>query len=128
MPGDVPADCPTCGRELAPRDSRVGADWQLSCPASHAARQAMPRARPSTSPPARPASGPERRRRTGTGNELNNTDFLARPGSEYRWVSASASYILTNDTINLISAAAARYAPGPKTDRKLAWTPRKTDR
>jgi hypothetical protein len=43
------------------------------------------------------------------GNELNNTDFLDRPGSEYRWVSAGASYILSNDTINLISAAAARY-------------------
>lgn len=62
------------------------------------------------------------------GNELNNTDPISRPGNEYRWVSASASYILSNDSVNLISAAAARYAPGPEIDHKLVWTPRKTDR
>jgi hypothetical protein len=64
------------------------------------------------------------------GNELNNTDVVSRPDSEYRWVSASASYILSDDTINLISATAARCVPGPETetDRKIAWTPRKTNR
>ena len=62
------------------------------------------------------------------GRELNNTGFLGRPGSAHLWASASASYIRSDDTINLISAAAARYAPGPTTDRKIAWTPRKTDR
>jgi len=62
------------------------------------------------------------------GNELNNTDFLSHPGSEYRWVSASASYHLSDDTIRLISAAATRCAPGPKTERNLKWAPRKTDR
>lgn len=62
------------------------------------------------------------------GNELNNTDPVSHPGSEYRWVSASASYILSEGTINLISANAARYAPGPETERTLKWGPRKTDR
>lgn len=62
------------------------------------------------------------------GNELNNTDITSHPGSEYRWVSASASYVLSEGTINLISANAARYAPGPRTERTLNWTPRQTDR
>ena len=61
------------------------------------------------------------------GNELSNTDFLSHPGSEYRWISASASYLFSDDMINLIGAAAARYAPGPKLERKLNWVPRKTD-
>ena len=56
------------------------------------------------------------------GDELNNTDPVAHPGSEYRWVSASASYFLGDGTVNLISADAARCAPGPETERTLKWT------
>jgi hypothetical protein len=62
------------------------------------------------------------------GNELNNTDPVSHPGSDYRWVSASASYFLSEGTINLISADAARCEPGPETERTLKWAPRKTDR
>ena len=61
------------------------------------------------------------------GNELHNTNPHSHPGSEYRWVSASATYLFSDDTINLISAAATRCAPGPKPERNLKWTPRKTD-
>jgi hypothetical protein len=61
------------------------------------------------------------------GNELHSTDPLSHPGSDYRWVSASASYLFSDDTITLISAAAARCAPGPETERNLTWTPRLTD-
>jgi hypothetical protein len=62
------------------------------------------------------------------GNELNNTDAVFHPGSEYRWVSASASYFFSDGTINLITADAARCAPGPETEHTLKWAPRKTDR
>ena len=48
------------------------------------------------------------------GNELHNTNPHSHPGSEYRWVSASATYLFSDDTINLISADATRCAPGPK--------------
>ena len=57
-----------------------------------------------------------------------NTDPVSHPGSDYRWVSASASYFLSEGTINLISADAARCEPGPETERTLKWAPRKTDR
>jgi len=61
------------------------------------------------------------------GNELSSTSPLSHPGSEYRWVSASASYSFSDDTISLISAAATRCAPGPKVERNIKWAPRKTD-
>jgi hypothetical protein len=61
------------------------------------------------------------------GNELQNTDPLSHPGSDYRWVSATASYLLSGDTINLISAAAAHCAPGPETEQAIEWTPRTAD-
>jgi hypothetical protein len=47
-------------------------------------------------------------------SELNSTDYLTRPGSEYRWVSASASYILNGSTIELVDAKASRCIPGPQ--------------
>lgn len=62
------------------------------------------------------------------GNELHNANPHSHPGSEYRWVSASATYLFSDDTINLISAAATRCAPGPKPERKLKWALRRTDR
>jgi hypothetical protein len=62
------------------------------------------------------------------GNELHNTNPVSHPGSDYRWVSASASYLYSGDTISLISAAATRCAPGPKTERTLKCAPRSTDR
>jgi len=61
------------------------------------------------------------------GNELNNTDPLSHLDSDYRWVSASASYLFSDDTITLISADATRCVPGPEAERNLKWTPRNTD-
>jgi hypothetical protein len=58
------------------------------------------------------------------GNELYSTDPFARPGDEYRWVGASASYILNGDSVELISATANRFTPGPETERSIDWKPR----
>ena len=62
------------------------------------------------------------------GNELHNTDPHSHPGSDYRWVSASASYLFSDDTINLISAAATRCAPGPETEHSVKWKPGQSER
>lgn len=59
------------------------------------------------------------------GNELHSTDPFARPGDEYRWVGASASYILNGDSVQLISATASRWLPGPEIERSIDWEPRK---
>ena len=61
-------------------------------------------------------------------NEVHDTNPLSHPGSDYRWVNASASYALREGAIELIGAVATRFAPGPTVERELAWTPRKTDR
>jgi hypothetical protein len=50
------------------------------------------------------------------------------PGDDYRWVSASASYILNRDGIEQIGATAKRLQPGPTTERNLDWTTRKSER
>lgn len=60
-------------------------------------------------------------------NELHSTDPVSHPGSDYRWVSATASYLLSDGTINLVSAAATRCAPGPETEHAIEWTPRTAD-
>ena len=45
------------------------------------------------------------------GNELHESG-MGSPGEEYRWVSASASYILVDGRVKQIEASAARYKPG----------------
>lgn len=46
----------------------------------------------------------------------------SRPGKGYRWLSASASYILDGDSIDLISASAWRCRPAPGGDpQPVAW-------
>jgi hypothetical protein len=56
-------------------------------------------------------------------NELHRTDH-SMPGDEYRWVSASSSYVLKADRIELVGARAVRCRPGPHTERRLRWNPR----
>ena len=60
------------------------------------------------------------------GNELHRRDH-SMPGDEYRWVTASASYVLDGDRIELVGATAARCRPGPATESELVWTPRSTE-
>jgi len=57
------------------------------------------------------------------GNELHRSDHIP-PGDDYRWVSASASYILNADRVELVGATAAQYRPGPTMERELGWAPR----
>jgi len=59
------------------------------------------------------------------GNELHRDDHTS--GDDYRWVSASASYIVNGDRVEQIGATAARFRPGPTTERELEWTPRRGD-
>lgn len=54
------------------------------------------------------------------GSELHHTD-LSHPGDEYRWVSASAAYMLNASTVECISAAATRCRPGPVVEAALDW-------
>lgn len=49
------------------------------------------------------------------------------PGDDYRWVSASASYLLTNDVIEKIDSQASRYTPGPSKEFDIEWTTRTSD-
>jgi hypothetical protein len=45
-----------------------------------------------------------------------------RPGDDYRWLSASASYVLLDDTIELIDAIATRRSPGPDGEHSnISW-------
>jgi hypothetical protein len=57
------------------------------------------------------------------GNELHRSDNM-RPGDDYRWVSASASYLLNAERIEQVRVTAARYRPGPTTERQLQWMTR----
>jgi len=50
-----------------------------------------------------------------------------QPGDDYRWVSASASYILNADHVEQIGAIAIRCRPGPMTERDTEWVTRKSD-
>ena len=49
------------------------------------------------------------------------------PGDDYRWVSASASYLLTNDVIEKIDSQASRYSPGPRKEFDIEWTTKASD-
>lgn len=50
------------------------------------------------------------------------------PGDDYRWVGASASYLLEDDAIQMVDSRAARYRPGPHREVDLAWTAKPSDR
>jgi hypothetical protein len=60
------------------------------------------------------------------GNELHRNDYRV-PGDDYRWVSASASYILKAAGVEQVAAAAARYMPGPTVEQVLTWAPRQVE-
>jgi len=60
------------------------------------------------------------------GNESHRNDYGV-PGDDYRWVSASASYILQTDRVEQIAATAARYMPGPTVEQVLTWAPRQVE-
>ncbi len=60
------------------------------------------------------------------GDELHRSDHTS-PGDDYRWVSASASYVLNGGRVEGIGARAVRCLPGPTTERGLRWTPRKAE-
>ena len=61
------------------------------------------------------------------GNELHRSHHTP-PGDDYRWVSASASYILNVDRIEQVGAIAALCRPGPTTERELEWMTKKAER
>lgn len=51
----------------------------------------------------------------------------ANHSDNYRWVSASASYLLTNEVIAKIDLQAGRYAPGPSKEFDIEWTTKASD-
>jgi hypothetical protein len=60
------------------------------------------------------------------GNELRSGDY-GRPDDAYRWVNASASYVVTGRGVELIGAVAAQYEPGPSIVRSISWMPRQSE-
>lgn len=60
------------------------------------------------------------------GRELHQPDH--RPADDYRWVSASASYVLDDDTVRKVHSVATRCRPGPETEHAIAWPVRAADR
>ncbi|MHB1344949.1 MAG: NACHT domain-containing protein [Thermoleophilia bacterium] len=57
------------------------------------------------------------------GNELHNNDITS-PRDGYRWVSASASYIVAGDRVERAGARAVRCRPGPTVEREVRWDTR----
>lgn len=51
----------------------------------------------------------------------HSTGDVGIPGPEYRWIRASASYLLGDHGIELIDSNAARYAPGPRKEFDVEW-------
>lgn len=49
------------------------------------------------------------------------------PDDDYRWISASASYLLTDDVIEKIDSQASRYTPGPSKEFDVEWTTKVSD-
>jgi hypothetical protein len=45
-----------------------------------------------------------------------------RPGDDYRWVTASASYILDGELITKVDSMARQCRPGPVTDHDVEWS------
>jgi hypothetical protein len=54
------------------------------------------------------------------GHEQSVLGYSA-PGDDYRWISASASYMLIDDILKKIYVQAARYVPGPYKEFDLEW-------
>jgi hypothetical protein len=61
------------------------------------------------------------------GCELHLPDHQ-HPGDEYRWVTASASYVLDDDRIMKAHSVAKRCCPGPVTEHDVEWGCRAADR
>ena len=53
-------------------------------------------------------------------------DTFARRDDDYRWVSASASYIVDDGSVEHVAQVARRSRSGPTTESELAWTPKRT--
>ncbi|MGI5133160.1 NACHT domain-containing protein [Pseudonocardia sp. CA-107938] len=60
------------------------------------------------------------------GCELRPPDHQ-HPGDEYRWISASASYVLDGDSITRVHSLAKRCRPGPVTEHDVEWVSRAGD-
>lgn len=60
------------------------------------------------------------------GHEHSTGDFGV-PGDDYRWVSASASYLLTDNAIEKIDSQAGRYSPDPRKEFDIKWITRSSD-
>jgi hypothetical protein len=59
-----------------------------------------------------------------TGSELHGDDI---PDDDYRWVSASASYVLEGEQVKKIHGVANQVSPGSKIEKSLPWAVRSTD-
>lgn len=57
------------------------------------------------------------------GRELHVPDHRP-PGDEYRWVTASASYLLNGDQVTRVHCMSARCCPGPEKEHDVDWAPR----
>jgi hypothetical protein len=57
------------------------------------------------------------------GCELHLPDHR-HPGDEYRWVTASASYLLNGDQVTKAHSMSARCRPGPEKEDDVDWAPR----
>ncbi len=60
------------------------------------------------------------------GNELHHHDHIG-PRDDYRWVSASTSYILNGGRVEQVGAMAAWWRPGPTMERGLEWVTKKAE-
>ncbi|MBX7110589.1 MAG: ATP-binding protein [Dehalococcoidia bacterium] len=56
-------------------------------------------------------------------SELHRSDYSI-PDDDHRWVSATASYILTGGRVELIGARASRLQAGAVREREVKWSPR----
>jgi len=60
-------------------------------------------------------------------NKQRNDHDYERPGPKYRWLSASASFLMTGETIQCVSSGARRCRPFPGGDPKpVAWRVRQS--
>lgn len=60
------------------------------------------------------------------GNELRHRGHMP-PREDYRWVSASASYIMVGERIERVHALASRCRPGPTTEYSIEWATRSAE-
>lgn len=58
--------------------------------------------------------------------ELHMPDHR-HPGDEYRWVTASASYVLDGDQVKRVHSMSARCRPGPEKEHDVDWVLRAAD-